>query len=104
MELGFKKLKTNLNYRAADQGSTERGIMKNNFIEKTTVLSPDEVRRKNTNNNHSAIKKQVGSYNTNDKLIFDPKKYVNIKLIKILKEMEIIYERLNEYFKYILFY
>jgi hypothetical protein len=87
MELGFKKLKTHLNYKASEQGVTERGMMKNNYIEKTTVLSPEDIRRKNTSNNNSAIKKPIGSYNTNDKLLFDPKKYVNKILINSIINM-----------------
>ena len=78
MELGFKKPKTNLNYRVSDNISSDKNL-KSNYIEKNPVLSPDDVRRKS---NQSSVKKQGPAYSTNDKLIFDPKKYVNFKSSK----------------------
>ena len=74
MQLGIKKPKINLNYKVSESGTSEKSSRRENS-DRNTVLTPEEDIRKK--NNQNLLKKQGSSYSTNDKLIFDPKKYVN---------------------------
>ena len=69
----MKNQKYKLNYRAADN-KTNSNILKREYSE-TNIFQPTDESRSN-NGIQNSLKRQNSNFSGNDKLLFDPKKYV----------------------------